>query len=162
MKKKPGIKIDFGHTLASVIAKALPILKKAQAHVPTDREFRTAVTELCGRYRDALDRWGRYKVHFRPRARKKKDQERHALLWAVAENAKHDLATTATGLLGLHSTDFSNAIARGRLPELLKAAAARRAATPKGKKQIPLPFAPESAVILGTALLLRPKRKGKR
>lgn len=158
--KKPGIKIDFGHTLAAVIAKALPILKKAQAHVPTDREFRAALTELCSRYRDALERWSRYKVHFRPPARKKKDKERHDQLWAQAEDAKHDLARTATGLLGLHPPDLSNSIARGRLPELLKAAAARP--KPKSKKHKGPLFTVESAAILGTAVLLRPKRKGKR
>lgn len=138
---------------------AIAEIKKAQAHVPTPKEFAAAVRELCARYRDALSRWGRYKVHFRPPARKKKDLEQHRRLWDQAEAAKHDLAQVATGLLGLHPEALGNQVARGRLGELLKAAAARPKSDPPPAAPL---FPPQGAVILGTALLISPsKRKGK-
>lgn len=142
------------------IQSAIDKMKKAQAHVPTPKEFSAAVGELCARYRDALSRWGRYKVHFRPKIRKKKDLEQHQRLWDQAEAAKHDLAQVATGLLGLHPDAMGNQIARGRLGELLKAAAARPKRVPPPTPRL---FPPESAVILGTALLLSPSgRPGKK
>lgn len=105
--------------------KSLAARNIAGNHDPTDKEFRTAIGEICRRYVEVMGRCSSYKVHFEPPERKKEDLAAHARLSEEAEEIKHELMLTAAGLLGLHSDKDSNFLARVELPELLKAAAAR-------------------------------------
>lgn len=109
--------------------KALAARDISGNHEPTDVEFRTAIGEICRRYVEVMGRWSSYKVHFEPPERKKKDLDAHARISEEAEEIKHELMLTAAGLLGLHPDKDSNFLARVKLPELLKAAGARRDST---------------------------------